>query len=1148
MKRLVTLLVGGLLALLVFAALSLWLAMRSTPGSVWLLEQARELAPGELQLEEITGSLSAGLTFGRMTYQLDDLRIEAEQLRVRLAWLSLFQGQLQLRTVAAQRLRVFQPPGEAERPSGPLPELSLPLRLRLDRLRIARLELAVAGQDETLDEVLGRATWSGTRLEIQQLIATARGLRAEIAGRIRLAGSWPLNFLLRWQLPAAGYSGAGTIGGDLERLELDQQLSLPQPVTLTGSLQQPLESLGFDLAARWSVLDLPIDATRAVKLSAGRAELRGGLDDYRLSLATRAGVTGAPEVSLIADAQGSLQELEVTRLTLESEAGQLQGAGRIVFDGLAVQGDLVATALDPAWWLPDWPGALDFRLGGRWSEDGNFRVQVSDLQGSLRGYPVSGSLRASQAGKKLSIERGQLLVGENRLDFDLAWSPQLAGNFVIDAPDLRTLWPGLQGALRGRASVSGELDTPAGVAQLSGEAISLNGQSIGSLTMQADIDPQQNIDLALTLVGLSSGELALGDLQLSADGLVDAHRIALELGNGPVDVTLASSGSWSEQRLRQTILRGTVSAPQVGLWSLDQQFELMLAADEISVSAHCWRRELASFCLDEAASDAAGQRASAQLTSLPLNFFEALLGEGLQITGSADARLRFKRAAQTLELDAQWEQSDSRILFKSAQGEQLETRIDELKLTVQADEQRADLSGQLTADYGVTAEFGGSVLMPLSADPGLDLRLQAQVPDLRLPMPLINRYLPLERVAGRADADLRLTGSLQAPRLEGGARLLDGRAFVPQAGIDLEAVQLSLASGGEQSVATLSGSAQSGGGQLILKGLIDSDADSGLFVAFDLTGDDFEAVRFPDQTVAVSPTISARIDQELVTVSGRVLVPRARILVKELPASAQTPSGDIVVHYEVPPVAPRRRRSALDVIGSLDIALGDDVAFQAFGLDTRLVGNLRLIRSSVNDPFRAEGALRTVGGRFTAARRELNIERGVLIFSGPLDEPRVDVRATRQVTWEGREYTAGLLLTGPITEIESQVFGQPAMSDTDALSFLVLGRPASDLSGSAGTELSGSAVALGLVGLLPVTSRLEESLNLDEISFTSDGSDDASIVAGKRINDEIFVRYAYGLFDRVGTFLVRYEVGRGFSLEAGSGREQSLEIIYSIDR
>ncbi len=374
----------------------------------------------------------------------------------------------------------------------------------------------------------------------------------------------------------------------------------------------------------------------------------GGWTTTSLVLTTRARVTDAPEVSLLADARGNLDELEVTQLTLESEVGKLRGAGRLVFEGLAVQGDLLATALDPAWLLPDWPGALDFRLGGRWSEDGNFRVEVSDLQGRLRGYPVSGSLQASQAGKKLSIERGQLLVGENRLDFDLAWSPKLAGNFVIDAPELRTLWPGLQGSLRGRASVSGDLDEPVGVAQLSGEAISLNGQGIGSLTAQAGIDSQQNIELALTLDGLSSGELALGDLQLSAEGLVDAHRIELELSNGPVDVTLASNGGWSDRHLRQTILRGTVAPPQVGLWSLDQPFELMLAADEMSVGAHCWRRELASFCLDEAASDAVGQRASAQLTGLPLNLFGALLGEGLQIAGSADARLRFQtRRADT---------------------------------------------------------------------------------------------------------------------------------------------------------------------------------------------------------------------------------------------------------------------------------------------------------------------------------------------------------------------------------------------------------------------------------------------------------------------------------------------------------------------
>jgi len=44
------------------------------------------------------------------------------------------------------------------------------------------------------------------------------------------------------------------------------------------------------------------------------------------------------------------------------------------------------------------------------------------------------------------------------------------------------------------------------------------------------------------------------------------------------------------------------------------------------------------------------------------------------------------------------------------------------------------------------------------------------------------------------------------------------------------------------------------------------------------------------------------------------------------------------------------------------------------------------------------------------------------------------------------------------------------------------------------------------------------------------------------------VRYTYGLFNRIGTVLIRYDLGHGFSLEAGSGEQQTLDLLYSIDR
>ena len=58
----------------------------------------------------------------------------------------------------------------------------------------------------------------------------------------------------------------------------------------------------------------------------------------------------------------------------------------------------------------------------------------------------------------------------------------------------------------------------------------------------------------------------------------------------------------------------------------------------------------------------------------------------------------------------------------------------------------------------------------------------------------------------------------------------------------------------------------------------------------------------------------------------------------------------------------------------------------------------------------------------------------------------------------------------------------------------------------------------------------------------------AAMVAGKRINDRLFVRYVFGSQGEPGSFRIRYQLGRGFSLEASTGSRQSLDLIYMLER
>ena len=94
----------------------------------------------------------------------------------------------------------------------------------------------------------------------------------------------------------------------------------------------------------------------------------------------------------------------------------------------------------------------------------------------------------------------------------------------------------------------------------------------------------------------------------------------------------------------------------------------------------------------------------------------------------------------------------------------------------------------------------------------------------------------------------------------------------------------------------------------------------------------------------------------------------------------------------------------------LTLGAGERLYFQGRGLDTRLAGEVRLT-GTPGPGLKAEGVIRTVSGTYDGYGQELTIERGVLTFQGPLDNPRLNVLALRK----GLPVEAGVEVLGTMT-------------------------------------------------------------------------------------------------------------------------------------
>jgi translocation and assembly module TamB len=238
-------------------------------------------------------------------------------------------------------------------------------------------------------------------------------------------------------------------------------------------------------------------------------------------------------------------------------------------------------------------------------------------------------------------------------------------------------------------------------------------------------------------------------------------------------------------------------------------------------------------------------------------------------------------------------------------------------------------------------------------------------------------------------------------------------------------------------------------------------------------------------------------------------------------------------------------------------SLGDRVWFQGRGLDTRLSGDLR-ITGEVGGSLRAQGTIRTVFGTYEGYGQKLTIERGVLIFNGPIDNPQLNVLALRK----GLPVEAGVEILGTTTRPRVRLVSSPDVPEPEKLSWLVLGRGASDATpGDTGVLM---AAARALLGNNNPGSDLTKRLGFDEIKIgradansvlgvlpqstvagrTGTPSASEVVSVGKRLNNRLQLTYEQGLADAEGALKVTWRISRQFQVLVRAGFLPGVDAVY----
>jgi len=1083
-----------------------------------------------------------------------------------------------------------------------LPEINLPVDIQIPEFTVNDFRLE--GVFEYHVERLQLGLFSeGDRVEITQLVVVTPDAEAELTATVVLSGNYPLEARLSTELflhnraPELFAENSSEtlvleLAGPLDALMVQLEATGTVSASINGEVDALSPTLPFQLQVQSEQVQwpLPVEATDsngegedasadAYVVDNLDLQVTGSLSDYRAQLAFIVEGPSLPRTEVGVSGEGDFEHFSWQPLTLAVGESTLRSEGSINWlSPLQVNATIRLDQFDPAHFVDQLEGNLngDIELSVRQLED-QWAISVPALaiDGELRDYPLT--LQAAfEANSNLEIDIDQLLFtqGNNRLEAAGQISEQaMSLNADIALRQLQTLSPDLAGTLVGTLRASGSFSQPQLLANLRGDGLRFAENRVERLELDADVrgldDPV--LDVQLALQNVMAGGQSLSQVNANLSGRLSQHQLELT-AQGQENAVLSRALIALDGRLNQEnqLYQARITPLEIdseaGSIRLEAPLDLRynLADGQARLSPFCLRREEGGVVCSEEAINASAQQGSALLTlrEVPMEMLEPFLPEEWQLEGDTTADL----AANWRQGGARW-QADVRILSELAitavndYGQPVELPRINLDAQVEANQAQADanivLSLAEAGELGLTLSINDPI-----GQGGLTGELRADDVSLRPYRPMM---VGMDRLEGDLTGSVQISGTTTQPNLQGQLGLRGIRVNGPDIPVDVQGGELIVSFEGDQG--DIDGYLAAERGRLVITG-------DGYWPSSDdwRIGVDLNAVQEPILIVLpqfgrleAAPDIRVRVTPEQLQVRGDINLPWARLEIGDMPSSAITPSGDeiiiterddrqaaievqrLAVSGEDPSTSDELVAAGIELDVLVTLTLGSDMQFSAYGLESGLGGSLEIRQSG--GALQLFGDVNLVNGRFQAFGQDLLIRRGELLFSGPPDLPTLDFEAIRNPDITEDEVIAGLRVSGSAQEPNVAIFSEPAMNETSALSYLLRGRAPDASGGGIDSALTTALIGMSLGRTGGAVGSIGQAFGIDDLTLDTTGAGDESQVAvSGQLTDDIRISYGVGIFSPIAELTLRYTLWRNLYVQAVSGTNQAVDLIYTFTR
>ena len=898
-----------------------------------------------------------------------------------------------------------------------------------------------------------------------------------------------------------------------------------------------------ELAINWKNLRWPMLQEPAWFNSAsGDGTIAGTLDAYRIVLNTDSPWPQYLASTWQAQATGNLEGLEFQSLQVAALNGEINATAKLDWSKtFNWKADISARNIDPAGFLPQWPGQLNASLSstGRYENQLIADADIHKLSGSLRGYPVSLRSRLGWKDDSLNISRLDFNSGKSELKLNGQVGDNLKLDWTINSPNLAELYPQAQGTLQAKGQLSGPRDTPVIKASINGNALKLPGYEVGVITGKLNVDlfSWQQIDISLNAESLKLNNTVLQSLSINAS----PEQLQAKAVSKQVTTDIELKGAVYAQGWRGRLTRASVQSQQFHNWQLDKPVALDINQDQFVAEPLCWHSNKAARLCTTLQQKPDAWHANVTAQKLPLFILSPWLPPDMKLEGiaNASAELQYQPPDQLLG-EASIDLPAGVVSYPLLEGERERWEYRHGKLNVSLKPKAVNASADFAMSNG--DRLHAELTLPDANLLSLDFEQQPLQANAQLTiheLGIIEALVPeIQDLQGEAEVNITAGGTLAKPRLKGRAHLLNSGLRIPRLGLKIEALSLKAQSDGFEKL-NFNLAAKSGTGKLAMTGVTRLDSTAGWPTEIDIKGEDFEVSRIPEARVNVNPDLKIKLQHRTIDISGKVHVPYAKLQPKDITTAAKVSDDAVIIGGE------QVVEQKWITVTRVRVTLGERVNFNGFGFEGRFGGNL-LIEDEPGQLTRATGEITVPEGRYRAYGQRLEVEHGRVLFTGgPLTNPGLDLRAVRRVN----NVTAGLRVRGSLNQPVLELFSIPTMGETDVLSYLLLGRPIENASDEEGAMMAKATLALGLSGGDRIARLLGDRFGLDEMRVeSSESGDQASLVVGRYLSPKIYVSYGVGLIEAINTLTVRYQISEKWQLKAESGEAHGADILYTFER